>query len=292
MGFAVTHAATIRSQLGLLLLKPSTAYGPGPSPLGRQLLAVVPLQNRPQLNEVSPWVAPLRSRTPWICRAESKEREVKSNPTADEVLKALCGDLFDEFHVEPAEMVSSVDDRDEATLPKELFKVSRSCPISSVMGTNVITCSPDDIIKDMVELFSDRTGVPVVKADRTVVGMITRKDIMRLKKHHASLKQRVGDHMSSPAITVRNTAKAMEVARVMLQSSVHRVPVVDAYGRLVGVASRSDLFSQLTGSDIESDKMSRLAGDEDLMGSSYWKDLHSMHTVDLDEHEQEYKAQN
>jgi len=60
------------------------------------------------------------------------------------------------------------------------------------------------------------------------------QDIMRLKKHHASLKQRVGDHMSSPAITVRNTAKAMEVARVMLQSSVHRVPVVDAYGRLVG----------------------------------------------------------
>ncbi|MFE9650353.1 CBS domain-containing protein [Streptomyces sp. NPDC006365] len=47
--------------------------------------------------------------------------------------------------------------------------------------------------------------------------------------------------MSSPAVTARPQWTVVEAARVMEQSRVKRLPVVDEADRLIGVISRADL---------------------------------------------------
>uniref|UniRef100_A0A7S1SPV2 CBS domain-containing protein n=1 Tax=Tetraselmis chuii TaxID=63592 RepID=A0A7S1SPV2_9CHLO len=216
--------------------------------------------------------------------SDSTAHQGRAATDADD-LKSLTGSLYDELRLTSQELETlDQESLDESgTVPEELWKVSKTCSVTNVMNAELVSCGPDDIIKDVVDLFATRSGLPVVTADNRVIGILSRKDVMQIKKHHGSLKQKVGDHMSSPVVTVPSTATAEDCAVVMLKSSVHRVPVVDAEDRLVGVASRSDLFSQLAGAENESEHVKRFAGDEDLMGSRYWKELHTMKTVDLDE---------
>jgi CBS domain-containing protein len=52
-----------------------------------------------------------------------------------------------------------------------------------------------------------------------------------------------GQLMSKPAITVPEKATVTGAARLMTQHNVKRLPVVDADGKLVGIASRKDVLT-------------------------------------------------
>lgn len=54
---------------------------------------------------------------------------------------------------------------------------------------------------------------------------------------------RVGELMSSPAVTVAMTAPLVEAARIMRDNRIHRVVAVDEQGRPVGVLSASDFVA-------------------------------------------------
>ena len=44
----------------------------------------------------------------------------------------------------------------------------------------------------------------------------------------------VSQHMSSPPIVVRPDSRTGEAAAIMLSKKIHRLPVVDGQGKLVG----------------------------------------------------------
>jgi CBS domain-containing protein len=48
--------------------------------------------------------------------------------------------------------------------------------------------------------------------------------------------------MTSPAVTVDEESSVAEIARILKQKSINRVPVLDAGGRLVGIVSRADIL--------------------------------------------------
>ena len=50
----------------------------------------------------------------------------------------------------------------------------------------------------------------------------------------ASMDETVGVHMSTPPIVVRPTTRTGEAAAIMLAKKIHRLPVVDEQGKLVG----------------------------------------------------------
>jgi CBS domain-containing protein len=60
------------------------------------------------------------------------------------------------------------------------------------------------------------------------------QDINRLRKQGTSLAEPVRKHMSSPPIVVREKARIGEAAALMLSRNIHRLPVVDAEGKLIG----------------------------------------------------------
>ena len=89
-------------------------------------------------------------------------------------------------------------------------------------------------------------GVPVVDDLNKVVGVISRHDLRPLLSRkdyktyfESTLVQQV---MSTPPVCVRPHARIGEAAGVMLAYKVHRLPVVDETGSLLGIVSRTDIF--------------------------------------------------
>ncbi len=145
--------------------------------------------------------------------------------------------------------------------------------IPDVRVGDVMTRDPDAVTPDMpvaalVEMLLERdhTVVPVVDADRRVVGVVGDHDLLSagitsgaLSLHKvadpdtvsgilrdlASGGRRVRDAMTTPAITVRKTDDLKNAARLMYERRLKRLPVVDADGRLVGVIGRLDVLSSV-----------------------------------------------
>ena len=54
-------------------------------------------------------------------------------------------------------------------------------------------------------------------------------------------KQMAKDLMTSPAITVQESATLKEIAALLTARKVNRVPVVDAAGKLIGIVSQAEI---------------------------------------------------
>jgi CBS domain-containing protein len=149
--------------------------------------------------------------------------------------------------------------------------------VADIMEPDPVTVTPDEDVKSVITILQkhDLPGIPVVDADRKVVGIITDSDLVisdeesdfhlphyvnimggivflestkhfeeRAKKAFAST---ASDMMTADPITVRPDEPAEHAARQISESQHNRLPVVDDEGRLVGVVTRVDVLAALTG---------------------------------------------
>lgn len=86
------------------------------------------------------------------------------------------------------------------------------------------------------------TAAPVLDEAKKPIGLASFRDLLR-----APSPATVAERMTVPAVTVRSDASVEEAARVIADKGVHRVVVVDAEGRAVGVASSIDVIRGLLG---------------------------------------------
>lgn len=118
--------------------------------------------------------------------------------------------------------------------------------VSEFMTTTALrSASPSQPLSSAASKLDKVTGLAVVDDENVVVGVISIKDINRLKKQNVSLSEPCEKHMSKPPIVVREKAKIGEAAALMLSKNIHRLPVVDAEGKLIGIVSRTDIFKPL-----------------------------------------------
>ena len=106
------------------------------------------------------------------------------------------------------------------------------------------------------------SGVPVVEEGERVVGVISEKDFLtRMGEQDAKtfmgvvaecLKgkgcvavpirgQNAEDIMTSPAVTVNEETSIMEIANILTEKNINRVPVINQQDRLVGIITRADV---------------------------------------------------
>jgi len=104
-------------------------------------------------------------------------------------------------------------------------------------------------------------ALPVVDADRQVVGIVTVADFMRLANLdlHEGLGQRpralvkgrrgqpasMGEIMSHPVQVARVGQHAMDLMPLFSQGGHHHIPIVDGGGHLVGIITQTDLVRTL-----------------------------------------------
>lgn len=140
-------------------------------------------------------------------------------------------------------------------------------PVGEVMTERVVAVHRDDDIHEAARLLSENgiSGLPVVDAEKHVIGIISEADILSLagmKRGHTfrdilrhvlgePLPERkpgnkVGDVMSSPAITIKKGADVREAARILDEHRIKRLPVVDDASRLIGIISRADIVKVIS----------------------------------------------
>jgi len=140
---------------------------------------------------------------------------------------------------------------------------------ADVMTQPVISVTPETTIAEAAGLMLQHriSGLPVVDADGTVVGMVTEGDLLhrvetgterrhghwlefliapgRLAGEYANANaRRVGEVMSAEVVAVAPNESLAEVVRLMERRNIKRVPVIEA-GRLVGIVSRANLVQAL-----------------------------------------------
>ena len=141
-------------------------------------------------------------------------------------------------------------------------------PVREIMTTEVVTFRTDDSVGDAMAVLLERgvDGAPVLDASGALVGAMTTGDLIvreirlhfptvvsilgaslefKSKDFDADLEKalgsKVGDLMSSPAITVDVDATLGDAATIMHDEKVARLPVVDG-DRLVGIVARGDVL--------------------------------------------------
>ncbi len=141
-------------------------------------------------------------------------------------------------------------------------RIALKVSVADVMTRHVIAISKNSDINEAARLLSENnvSGLPVVDKEKLVIGVISEADILSvtgMREGHTfkdivrhilgePLPGRkggniVGDIMSFPAITTRPDSDIREVARVLDEKRIKRLPVVDDGNRLVGIISRADI---------------------------------------------------
>jgi CBS domain-containing protein len=121
--------------------------------------------------------------------------------------------------------------------------------VADLMTIDPVTVASDASIETAERLLrvNKISGLPVVDAAIDLVGVISQSDLLlagtpsieaALRNRPSGL--RVGELMSSPALTIPLTASIFEAARQMRDARVHRLVAVDDEGRPVGVLSAMD----------------------------------------------------
>lgn len=124
--------------------------------------------------------------------------------------------------------------------------------VADLMTIDPVVVADDASLEDAAHLLSaySITGLPVVNRQGALVGVISQTDLVAMqdssigravRTHQSGL--RVGELMTSPAVTVPMTGGLDEAARLMLDHHVHRLVAVDDAGHPVGVLSAIDFVA-------------------------------------------------
>jgi CBS domain-containing protein len=124
--------------------------------------------------------------------------------------------------------------------------------VADYMTIDPIVVVEDAPLEEAARMFQaySVSGLPVVDRQHCLVGVISQTDLVaihespigRLIRTEAS-GLRVGQLMSTPAITIPMTGSLREAARLMRDRHVHRLVAVDDAGRPIGVVSAFDFVA-------------------------------------------------
>ncbi|AKH97710.1 CBS pair associated ParBc domain-containing protein [Halanaeroarchaeum sulfurireducens] len=111
--------------------------------------------------------------------------------------------------------------------------------VKDYMTRDVSTVSPDLTVREVSERIvesQDHNGFPVTEG-RSVVGFVSARDLL-LKEPSEPIFKIMADEL----IVAHPDMKVTDAARVILRSGIHKLPVVDDAGNLVGIISNSDVI--------------------------------------------------
>ncbi|MCZ7663361.1 MAG: CBS domain-containing protein [Thermoleophilia bacterium] len=137
-----------------------------------------------------------------------------------------------------------------------------------IMQAEVITVTPETTVRELADLLAEKkvSGVPVIDGERHVVGIVTEGDVIlqdadlhfphyiqfldgtiyleSVRKFEERFRKafgaKVADVMSTEVLTVEPGATVHEMATLMADNNVNRLPVVED-GVLVGIVTRADV---------------------------------------------------
>jgi CBS domain-containing protein len=142
--------------------------------------------------------------------------------------------------------------------------------VKDVMSKVVITANSEDTVHDALTLMVENkiSALPVIDRRQRCLGILSATDLLDIARaideglsdlgrvgdtsrqwlleklsEHDMGHQTIGGLMTADVASVRPEAPAAHAAREMLRHRVHRLPVVDDEGRLLGIVSTMDVLA-------------------------------------------------
>jgi CBS domain-containing protein len=128
----------------------------------------------------------------------------------------------DTFRPREVDMITAKD-----IMTKEVVSVRRNTPVREAL---------------QLMLVNRISGIPVVKEDMTLVGIVTEKDLLQLLHGPQGTKGKtVEEFMTQPAVYFEEDESIDEICDCLDGVTFRRVPVVKE-GKVVGIVSRPDVI--------------------------------------------------
>lgn len=112
------------------------------------------------------------------------------------------------------------------------------------MINDPVTITKDQTVGDALRIMAENHigGIPVVDADRLLVGIVTNRDV----RFQTDLSVKIEEVMTSKGlVTLRDSeTERSHVMEMLQQNKVEKIPVVDADGRLVGLITYKDIIKE------------------------------------------------
>ncbi len=116
-----------------------------------------------------------------------------------------------------------------------------------IMTENVVSVKKDTPIYEALKLLAkyNITGIPVVREDMILVGVLSEKDVLRLfYAHEGEEEGTVNDFMTQPAVHFDEKESLLDICDCLTNNYFRRVPVTSE-GKLVGIISRKDIIDYI-----------------------------------------------
>ena len=120
-------------------------------------------------------------------------------------------------------------------------KVKRS---ENTVIPDPFTVTPDITLARLQEIMNRRgvNGFPVVDGKKTLIGMVTSRDIWYVENPEATVSE-VMTHQDK-LVTAARTTTLPEARRILYQNRIEKLPLIDEEGKLAGLITAQDIENQ------------------------------------------------
>ncbi len=127
------------------------------------------------------------------------------------------------------------------SIAEQAAQVRRVKRAENGMIYDPVTITKEQTVGDALALMRENKigGIPVVDAERMLVGIVTNRDL-RFQKDHSRL---IAEVMTSENLVTITEAErdSEDVTEVLLRNKIEKLPVVDKQGRLAGLITYKDI---------------------------------------------------
>lgn len=121
---------------------------------------------------------------------------------------------------------------------------SDALKVMDICRQDVVTCQQHETVASAIRLMADyNIGSVIVCNDQHPVGILTRRDAMRVMPGTENNPLQVHQAMSAPLITITPDASIDELGIELMSGRIRHAVVVDQQGHLIGVVSESDIVN-------------------------------------------------
>ncbi|WP_016950677.1 CBS domain-containing protein [Anabaena sp. PCC 7108] len=142
--------------------------------------------------------------------------------------------------------------------------------VAEVMTSDPIVVHPETPLKEAIQILAENriSGLPVIDDAGKLAGIISETDLMWQETGvtppayimildsviylqnpgtyerdlHKALGQTVGEVMSKNSLTITPDKSLKEAAKMIQDHKVHRLPVLDNAGQVIGILTRGDII--------------------------------------------------
>ena len=125
------------------------------------------------------------------------------------------------------------------TIAEQAAHVRRVKRAENGMIYDPITITKEQTVGDALQLMHDNKigGIPVIDAQNTLIGIVTNRDL----RFQRDMSRRIEEVMTKENIITTHSTELENASEILLRNKIEKLPVVDDYGKLIGLITYKDI---------------------------------------------------